>query len=231
MSDVEAILGYEFKNANLLDEALTHPSISMQRADNEPVYNYERLEFLGDSVLALVVAELLINKYPNEREGALAKRHSGLVHGEALACIAEKLGISLYIKMTSGEATSGGRQNRSNMENTLEAIIGAIYMDGGIEAAKSFVKAHWEKSIEEMTHPPKDAKTSLQEWAQGRGLPIPVYEVTSTSGPAHEPHFVIKVTVQGFEPAQATGTSKKKAEKAAAEMLIEQLGKSLQANL
>jgi ribonuclease-3 len=225
VSDVEEILGYNFKNTKLLDEALTHPSISMQRSENEAIFNYERLEFLGDAVLALVVAELLVNKYPNEREGSLAKRHSGLVHGEALAVIAENLGISQYIKMTAGEASSGGRQNRSNMENTLEAIIGAIYMDGGIGAAKSFVMAHWKNAIEQMTHPPKDAKTSLQEWAQGRGLGIPVYEVARISGPAHEPHFVIRVIVDGYESAEASGPSKKKAEKAAAEMLLERLVK------
>lgn len=220
MSDIETILGYKFSNRKLLDEALTHPSISLQRGEKDHIFNYERLEFLGDAVLALIVAELLINKYPDEREGALAKRHSGLVHGEALAAIAEQIGISQFIVMTSGEDSSGGRQNRSNMENTLEAIIGAIYMDGGLEPAKSFINTHWQKSITEMLEPPKDAKTALQEWAQGRGLPIPVYEVAKTSGPAHEPHFTIRVVVQGIEPIQAEGASKKKAEKAAAELLL-----------
>ena len=223
MNDIEKLLGYKFTNKKLLDEALTHPSISMQKAESDAIFNYERLEFLGDAVLALVVAELLVNKYPTEREGALAKRHSGLVHGEALAIIAEGLGIAEYIMMTSGEAASGGRQNRSNMENTLEAIIGAIYMDGGIEAGKTFISKHWAKAIEEMIEPPKDAKTSLQEWAQGRGLPIPVYEVITTSGPAHEPHFVVRVTVVGFDPVESAGGSKKKAEKSAAEILLESL--------
>lgn len=220
MNDIESILGYEFKNKKLLEEALTHPSISLQRAEKEIIFNYERLEFLGDAVLALIVAELLINKYPSEREGALAKRHSGLVHGEALAIIAENLGIAAYIKMTSGEDTSGGRKNRSNMENTLEAIVGAIYMDGGIEPAKTFVNHHWEKSINDMKEPPRDAKTSLQEWAQSRGLSIPVYEVIKTTGPAHEPIFIVRVSVDGLEPMHAEGSSKKKAEKLAAEMLL-----------
>lgn len=221
MRDIESVLGYEFISRSLLDEALTHPSISMQRGGgSDIIFNYERLEFLGDTVLALIVAELLINKYPFEREGALAKRHSGLVHGEALAEIAEKIGISDYIKMTSGEAASGGRYNRSNMENVLEAIIGAIYMDGGIEPAKYFIETHWHKAIEEMVEPPKDAKTALQEWAQGNGLPIPVYDVVKTSGPAHEPHFLVRVTVKGYEPVEASGGSKKKAEKAAAEILL-----------
>jgi len=224
MNDVEKILGYNFKSRILLDEALTHPSISLQRGEKEVIFNYERLEFLGDAVLSLVIAELLINKYPNEREGALAKRHSGLVHGEALAVIAETLGIGEHIMMTSGESSSGGRKNRSNMENTLEAIIGAIYMDGGISPAKTFIKQHWEQSITNMTDPPKDAKTSLQEWAQGRGLPIPVYEVINTSGPAHEPFFTIRVTVRSMEPTEAKGKSKKKAEKAAAELMLENIG-------
>lgn len=223
VSDIEEVLKYKFINRKLLDEALTHPSISMQKAEHDVIFNYERLEFLGDAVLALVVAELLINKYPLEREGALAKRHSGLVHGEALAVIAENIGISEYIRMTSGEAAGGGRHNRSNMENTLEAIIGAIYMDGGLEPIKSFIALNWAKAIEEMVEPPKDAKTSLQEWAQGRGLPIPVYEVISTSGPAHGPNFLVRVTVQGFAPVESTGSSKKKAEKLCAEILLEQV--------
>lgn len=225
MSDIETLLGYKFSNRKLLDEALTHPSISLQRVEKDQVFNYERLEFLGDTVLALVVAELLLNKYPNEREGSLAKRHSGLVHGEALAVIAEQIGISEFIIMTSGEDASGGRYNRSNMENTLEAIIGAIYMDGGLEAAKSFIKSHWQKSVDDMLEPPKDAKTALQEWAQGRGLPIPVYEVARTSGPAHEPHFTIRVIVNGLEPLEAEGASKKKAEKAAAELLLAKISR------
>lgn len=223
MTEIETILGYEFKNKKLLEEALTHPSISLQRGEKETLFNYERLEFLGDTVLALIIAELLIKKYPTEREGALAKRHSGLVHGEALANIAEKIGISKYIKMTSGEDASGGRKNRSNMENVLEAIIGAIYMDGGLEQANSFINTHWEKSIEEMIVPPRDAKTSLQEWAQSHGFAIPVYEVVSTSGPAHEPNFIVRVIVDTLEPTLAQGGSKKKAEKLAAEILLEKI--------
>lgn len=225
MNDIEKILGYEFTSRILLDEALTHPSISLQRGEKEVIFNYERLEFLGDAVLSLVIAELLINKYPNEREGALAKRHSGLVHGEALAIIADDLGIGEHIMMTSGESASGGRQNRSNMENVLEAIIGAIYMDGGIEPAKKFIKKYWEQSITEMVDPPKDAKTSLQEWAQGNGLPIPIYEVVKTSGPAHEPFFTVKVVIHNMEPMVAEGKSKKKAEKAAAELMLEKISK------
>jgi ribonuclease-3 len=223
VTKIEELLGYKFTNNKLLDEALTHPSISIQKSENDVIFNYERLEFLGDSVLALIIAELLINKYPLEREGALAKRHSGLVHGEALAVIAENIGISEYIRMTSGEIAGGGRQNRSNMENALEAIIGAIYMDGGLEYVKSFISKHWAKAIEEMVEPPKDAKTSLQEWAQGRGLPIPVYKVISTSGPAHGPNFVVRVKVQGFDPVESKGSSKKKAEKACAEILLEKI--------
>ncbi len=221
MKTIEETLGYVFANPLLLQESLTHPSISLQKGEKENLFNYERLEFLGDAVLALVVAEILINKYPHEREGALAKRHSGLVHGEALALIAEELGVPAYIIMTSGEEASGGRNNRNNMENTLEAIIGAIYLDGGLEPAKSFITRYWEKSIEDMKEPPKDAKTSLQEWAQGRGLPIPVYEVADTYGPAHEPHFRIRVSVKGLDPVEAEGTSKKRAEKLAAEMLLD----------
>lgn len=221
---IEVLLGYNFKNKLLLDEALTHPSSSKQNPENGTVFNYERLEFLGDSVLGLVIAEILIIKFPQEKEGNLAKRQSALVRGETLAFIAEKLQIGQYIKMAQGEESSGGRSNKSNIENALEAIIGAIYLDSGLPEAAEFIHKHWDNIIETMSEPPKDPKTTLQEWSQGRGLSIPQYEVLETTGPSHDPRFKVSVKVEGYEPSIAEGDSKKKAEKIAAADFLKKIG-------
>jgi ribonuclease-3 len=218
---IEKALSYKFKDSNLLQEALTHPSISKMESEEKNFFNYERLEFLGDAVLGMVIAELLIKKYPNEKEGELAKRQAGLVGGEALTEIGNQLNIGRFIRMTQGEETMGGRDNSSNIENALEAIIGAIYMDSGFDSAKGFITKHWESLVENMKIPPKDPKTELQEWSQGRGLAIPEYKIVKTTGPSHSPFFEVKVTVEGLEPVVSEGHSKKEAEKNAARLLLE----------
>ncbi|MCE3232780.1 MAG: rnc [Rickettsiaceae bacterium] len=220
MEQIEASLGYVFQNKKLMEEALTHPSISQQETSKN-LFNYERLEFLGDGVLGLVIAELLINKYPEEKEGHLAKRQAGLVRGESVAKVAMQLGIGRFIKMTQGEEFMGGRDNSSNMENTMEALIGAVYLDGGLAAAKDFIAKHWAALLEDMKEPPKDAKTALQEWAQGRGLPIPKYTTVNSKGPSHDPEFEVEVEVVGLAPVKAIGGSKKKAEMDAAQKMLD----------
>ncbi|MDB2414906.1 ribonuclease III [Rickettsiales bacterium] len=221
MSKFEEIIGYKFKDDSLLKEALTHPSITkFNSQNNSDIFNYERLEFLGDSVLGLIIAEILIDKYPNEQEGQLAKRQSALVKGETVSKVAKELNIGKYINMTQGEESTGGRSNLSNIENALEALIGALYVDGGITEAKIFIKKHWKDIIDQMKVPPKEHKTSLQEWAQGNGLPIPEYNVVEISGPSHSPSFIVEVYVQGFDPVRAKGKNKKKAEKEAAKELL-----------
>lgn len=220
MDKVEKALSYNFKDRSLLQEALTHPSISKQESEEKDFFNYERLEFLGDSVLGMVIAELLINKYPNEKEGELAKRQAGLVGGEALTEIGRKINIGRFIRMTQGEETMGGRENSSNIENALEAIIGAIYLDSGFDSAKGFINKHWEDLVENMKIPPKDPKTELQEWSQGRGLLIPDYKIVKTTGPSHSPFFEVQVTVEGLKPVVSEGYSKKEAEKNAARLLL-----------
>lgn len=220
MDKLEKALSYSFKNHALLEEALTHPSISKNRGDQTQIFNYERFEFLGDSVLGLVIAELLIHKYPDEKEGELAKRLAGLVRGEALVSVSKKLNIGEFIKMTQGEEFMGGRDNASNVENTLEAIIGAIYIDSGLESAREFISRHWLELIDNMKEPPKDPKTELQEWSQGLGLPIPDYNIVKQVGPSHNPFFEVSVNVKGWQEVVAEGTSKKKAEKNAAKKLL-----------
>lgn len=218
---LQQTLGYTFENIQLLEKALTHPSLSRLRGTGKKLFNYERLEFLGDGVLGLIIAELLFSLFKDENEGALAKRHAALVRGETVTAIAIELSIGEHILMAEGEEQTGGRQNASNLENTLEALIGAMYLDGGLEIVKAFVLQHWTPKAQAMKKPPKDPKTALQEWAQARKLPIPEYKAIKTEGPAHLPLFTIEVSVKGQEKLQATGKSKKLAEKKAATAMLE----------
>lgn len=218
---IEEILGHHFNNKKLLEEALTHPGCAQTRGDVP--YNYQRMEFLGDAVLGVVVAEMVFTLYPQDNEGSLAKRHAALVRGEALAEIARSLGLASHISMPSG-TDSAARDNASNLEDVCEALIGALYLDGGMEPARAFIRKHWMELARGVQAAPKDAKTALQEWAQARGLPLPLYSVVSTIGPAHAPEFTIAVSVQA-EGAKATAkaASKRQAEQLAAASLLSQL--------
>lgn len=216
MQALQQRIGYQFRDPALLELALTHPSLSRQR-------NNQRLEFLGDAVLGAVVARLLYDLHTSEQEGELARRLAALVRGETLAQVAEELGLGKVLQMASSEVQGGGRDNRSNLEDAMEALIGALYLDGGMEAAEAFIKPRWSEMAKNISAPPKDAKTALQEWAQARGLPVPVYTIISTTGPAHAPEFTIEVVVQGYEGTQAKAASKRVAEQMAAEQLLRKL--------
>ena len=231
LKDGFEILHYAFKNPALLNKALTHPSVSRENKSTGKIINYERLEFLGDGVLGLVIAEMLFKMFPLEREGPLAKRHAGLVKGETVAKIAFSLNIGDYIIMTDGEEAMGGRKNANNVENSLEAIIGAIYLDGGIDPAKEFIHRYWRDEAKRMKEPPKDPKTALQEWVQSRKIPIPSYCLIASDGPAHAPEFTVEVKINGFRPLQAKGFSKKVAEKEAAKLLLARILEDEHANL
>ncbi|NBX03354.1 MAG: ribonuclease III [Alphaproteobacteria bacterium] len=196
----------------LLHLALTHPSLAKEQSN-------QRLEFLGDSVLGAVVAHLLYQLFPNEQEGELARRLAALVRGETLTLIAREIDLAAALRLAAGEA----RDNSSNLEDALEALIGAIYLDGGFDAASSFITPRWKPLAEKTIAPPKDAKTALQEWAQGRGLPIPVYSVLETTGPAHAPLFTVEVQVQGQAPTSAQANAKRAAEQLAAAELLERV--------
>ena len=216
MSDDMTIAGYRFNNAELFSQAFKHPSMHKKN-------NNQRLEFLGDSVLGLVIAEALYLRYPDEQEGELARRQAALVCGDTLVELAGGMSLGKYLQLSESEAQAGGRATASNLEDACEALIGAIYLDGGLDAAKAWILTHWQPLIESITEPPKDAKTSLQEWAQGRALGLPVYEVVEQSGPAHAPEFIIKVSVADKGSAEAKAGSKKQAEQEAAAKLFEQL--------
>lgn len=214
-------LSYRFSNPDLLDEALTHPSCAKQ-VKGRP-FNNQRLEFLGDAILGAVIAKLLFDLYPGEQEGDLARRFAALVCGEQLVEIAKQIDLPGAIRLASSEEEAGGRANPSNIEDVCEALIGALYLDGGMEAAEPFILEHWRTLAESVSEPPKDPKTGLQEWAQGRGLPLPHYAVIEETGPAHAPHFTIEVRVEGHPPASAKAGSKKAAEREAAATLWERL--------
>lgn len=216
---MDSLAGYTFTHPALLKEALTHPSFTAEH----DVPHYERLEYLGDAVLDLLVSELLFTRFPEEKEGALAKRRAALVCGSTLAEVAVTIGLDQHLQLGGGEEGSGGRTNPANLENALEAVLGAIYLDGGIEPARAFVEQYFVPLADVMIEPPKDAKTQLQEWAQARGIPLPAYLLIKQEGPSHNPIFTLEVQVEGHPPVQAKGGTKKVAAQKAAETLLQQL--------
>jgi ribonuclease III len=210
------VLGHRFARPELLDEALTHPSAAAKRT-------YERLEFLGDRVLGLIVADMVYRAYPAEQEGHLAKRFAALVRRESLAQVAIALKLGTHLRVSRGEEGQGGRNSHTALADACEAVIGALYLDGGLPAAQAFVERWWRPLLQLQAEPPQDAKTALQEWAQGQGLPLPQYRVKGSKGPAHDPVFEIEVSLPGREPASAQGRSRRAAESAAATLLLARL--------
>ena len=227
------LIGHCFARPELLAEALTHPSAltlrpvgrrrSQRTARGAARGSYERLEFLGDRVLGLVIADLLWRRFADEPEGPLTRRLAHLVRRDALARVAASIGLDRHLQLSPSEAAAGAAQNPGILADVVEAVIAAIYLDAGLPAAKTFIERFWAPLIAEMAAPPSDAKTTLQEWAQGRGLPLPVYELIATSGPDHAPSFTVAVRVAGQEAASATAASKRAAETAAAAALLGQL--------
>ncbi len=215
--DLIAALDYEFRDPDLLIDALTHPS-----ADGTRGRAFERLEFLGDRVLGLIVADMLYRRFPDEAEGHLARRQAQLVRRETLARVARALGVGRAVILSKGEDEGTGRDNPALLADACEAVLGAVFADGGLEAAARIIRARWEPLVAEALTPPRDAKTALQEWAQGRGLPLPAYTVLEQSGAAHEPTFHVSVSVMG-QSGEGRGTSKRAAEQAAAAELLERL--------
>lgn len=218
---IEQKIGYEFKNKKLLKQALTHPSSKKHKNEKD----YERLEFLGDSVLGLIISEMLYESFPDENEGKLAKRRAAIVCRDSLYVIAEKLSIGEDLILGVGESRIGGRNSKANLENALEAIIAAIYLDGNLRAARAFVKKNFSELIMKMDGPPKDPKSTLQEWAQANGYDLPKYNIISMTGPSHEPEIKIEV-VLGKYSADHTASSRKVAEMIAAEKLLKEIKKN-----
>ena len=221
---LDARLGLAFTDKLLLRQALTHRSTGKSLPDGSAFHN-QRLEFLGDSVLGLVIAEMLYREFPRENEGDLSKRLVALVNGQLLSEIARELQLGESMIMAPSEAEHGGRDNDSNLEDACEAIIGAIFLDQGLGAARAFITRHWLARLKRHSAPPKDSKTTLQEWAQARGLKLPEYVVLREAGSAHAPQFTIELRVEGLAAVQATAGNKKQAEREAAEKLLQQLAR------
>ena len=218
LSQLQDRLGHPFGRPALLERALTHPSVSADRDHHGG--DYERLEFLGDRVLGLVVAEKLFHRFPDEAEGLLARRLAKLVAKESLASVAEDLGLGGFMRLAMGEEEQQGRSNPGLLSDVCEAVIAALYLDGGLPAAKQLIDRFWTDRIEEDREAPSDPKTALQEWAQARGLPLPRYAEISRDGPPHDPLFTIAVDVQGLPRRSGQGRSKRAAEQDAAAQLL-----------
>ena len=215
----EQRLGYEFSNLSLLVEALTHSSIASDfRKDNQ------RLEFLGDRVLGLVMAEALLEIDRTAPEGTLAPRFNALVRKETCAEVARQIELGGVLKIGRSEMLSGGRRKDALLGDGMEAVIAAIYKDGGFEIAKTIIIKLWGDRIKNVKVDARDAKTMLQEWAQARGQNPPNYEVISRSGPDHAPDFLVKVILASGETSEAMAGNKRQAEQMAAKALLQKIG-------
>ncbi|WP_425092761.1 ribonuclease III [Tropicimonas sp. S265A] len=221
LSAFSAKLGYAFSEPDLLIRAVTHPSRSSGvRSDNQ------RLEFLGDRVLGLVMAEALLEADLDAPEGSLAPRFNALVRKETCASVAREIGLGDVLRLGRSEMKTGGRRKDAALGDAVEAVIAAVYRDGGFEAAKDVVLRLWGDRIHRVEADARDAKTALQEWAQARGMTPPRYVELSRSGPDHAPEFTIAAELETGAKAQACAGSKRQAEQAAASALLEQLEKS-----
>jgi ribonuclease-3 len=219
---LEDRLGHRFSDPALLKRALTHASLGLEVSN-------ERLEFLGDRVLGLIVAEFLYVQYPAEMEGGLSVRLNALVRREACAKAGLAAGLPEFLIMAASEARSGGRTKPAIVAGACEAVIAALYLDGGYEAANRFVLRYWESEFAALTRDLRDAKTALQEWAQGGVLSpraAPVYKLIGREGPDHAPAFTMEVSVPGHKPSLGQGATKRDAEQAAASAMLRELGAS-----
>lgn len=209
-------VGWKFADQSLLKRALTHSSL----AATSKIGDLERLEFLGDRVLGLLAAEALWRAFPKMREGDLAPRLNALVRKETCAKAAIAWGLDKLVKMSAQEEESGGRSKKAILGDVAEAFLGALYIDGGLDAARKAYDLFWTPNLEALSVQHRDAKTTLQEWSQERGLGAPKYEVVNSEGPAHAPAFTIDVAVKGFDPVRAEGQSKRAAQMAAARAFL-----------
>ncbi len=221
LSGLEERLGHRFAEPDFAITALTHISSATGSCRGA---SYQRLEFLGDRVLGLAVSAMLYAEFPQAAEGELSRRLADLVRKESCAEVASAWEVGPHLRLGPGESQSGGRGRPAILGDVCEAIIGAVFLDGGYEAASSLVRRTWEARMRSPRRALQDPKTALQEWAQGRGKPTPAYTETDRSGPAHAPRFVVAVSVSGCAPADGFGTSKRSAEQAAAQAFMSREG-------
>lgn len=220
-------LGHDFRDPDLLEQALTHPSVGegSGRVSGRPVVDNQRLEFLGDRVLGLLVAERLSRDFPAADEGQMSARLHPLVDKPACARVAERLGVGAALRLSAGESKQGGRRREGALGDAMEAILAAVYLDGGIDVARAVFERGW---AEELAAPPAPAvsnpKSALQEWALARGLALPAYRIVDRKGADHAPVFTVEASVEGLQPLTAQGRSRQDAEKAAATALLKREG-------
>ena len=221
MQSLEDRIGYKFTNSLLLAEALTHPSLAYEGQSTQ--FDNQRLEYLGDAVLQLVLTDHLFHLFPDFAEGRLTKLRSRLVSRDALAKFARSLELGGYLQVGRGEGSSGGRERTSNLADAFEALIGSIYLDGKIEAAEHFILDHCSDGIDHIAREPEEVnpKGELQEILQAISATSPLYHVTDESGPSHEKHFEIRVEWENQSLGEGCGTSKKEAEISAASDALE----------
>lgn len=218
VAELESRIGHSFTDRELLERALTHASVGDGAVK---VRHYERLEFLGDRVLNLLAAERLMALNTDAREGEMSRLMAALVNYHACARVARRCGLPDALRLSASASKVGARNSDTVLGDACEALIGALYIDDGLEAARAFFLKFWEEEFDKLDAPKaRDAKTQLQEWAQGRGLPLPRYSMLSREGPDHAPSFTVQVEVEGYEPERAQGRSKQEAEKAAAQVML-----------
>jgi ribonuclease-3 len=219
LADLEARLGYAFQDSDLAARALTHLSAPTTGPQGR-LDSYERLEFLGDRVLGLAVAQMLYEAYPQASEGELSMRLAALVRRETCAEVAKEWEVGPHVVLGLGEAQAGGRKKAAILADICESLIGAVFVEGGFKAARQVVVRSWRGRMNAVAEPERDAKTAMQEWAQARALNAPTYVEIERSGPPHAPQFTIQVSLEGFAPAQGSATSKRAAEQAAAQAFM-----------
>jgi ribonuclease-3 len=216
-TDLEKVLGYRFQSRDRLKHALTHASVRTGKGANR---DNERLEFIGDRVLGLAIAELLNEMFPTANEGDLARRYNRLVRGSACADVARQAGLGPHLILSNSEAESGGRTKETILADATEALLGAIFLEAGFDVARGVVRRLWDAQLQQLPQVDADPKSALQEWAQGQGLELPEYSEIGRSGPDHAPQFIAEVKIKGRTPAQGEGPSKRHAEQAAASALL-----------
>ncbi len=218
MAEAESLLGYTFTDRELLRTALTHPSYAAEHGAED---TYDRLEFLGDAVLGFIVADYFYTQCPDEPEGELTRRKHHVVSGDSLAGAAVSLGLPEFVLLGAGAHAAGDRKRASVLENTVEALIGAIYLDGGLEAARTFVERVLGDRLTSGEVPDVDVKSALQQWSQGLRGVLPAYRIVEAIGPVHARTFTAEVSVDGSVLGSGSGPSKQAAEKAAATIALD----------
>jgi ribonuclease-3 len=222
-SALEKRIGYHFADKAMLERALTHISALSGGTQNRAA-SYQRLEFLGDHVLGLVISDMLFRAYPRANEGELSRRLADLVRKEACAEVARAMELGPALKLGNSESSAGGRLRATILADACEALVGAVYVDGGYDAAQALVAKFWKERMLSPIRPLRDAKTMLQEWAQARGLPTPAYREVARTGPHHDPKFKVAVALPDRLPAEGSGGSKRAAEQAAAAAMLSREG-------